>query len=310
MESFSKKKRLGDTPCLLCSLDCHVSKTMKATGPTRFSICIPHYGESKFLGEAISSACAQSFNNFEVIVSLATSDNEVNAIRESYGKEVKWIDFSSHANIGQHWNYCIENASGDFVVLLHNDDKLHPNYLREIDELINIAKCSAYFCNVIVINESGKPSITIPDLLKSLFKPLEEPYAMRGGRGIRLLAQGNFIFCPTVCYDRTVLSKIKFSEEYQMVLDLEILFRLLINGHKILGTCQKLFYYRRHRNNVTRKHEATGLRFSEETKLFEIIALQCHKKKWFRTELMLYFRPSIRLYRFYFWLKKLSSKLF
>ena len=89
-----------------------------------------------------------------------------------------------------------------------------------------------------------------------------------------------------------------------MVLDLELFFRLLLNGHQMLGTNKKLFYYRRHSNNVTKKFEASGLRFSEESKLFKQTASQCSKKEWFITSLLLSIRLSSRVYRLYTWFRE------
>lgn len=103
------------------------------------SIAIPTYKRPLLLKEAIESALNQKdFLDYEVIV---VDNNPDSVIEEEIIKSFnnpKLFYYKNEANLGMtgNWNRCIELAKGKWVTILHDDDLLYPDFLREMNEII------------------------------------------------------------------------------------------------------------------------------------------------------------------------------
>jgi glycosyltransferase involved in cell wall biosynthesis len=98
--------------------------------PPLFSIVIPTYNRAKLLGEALQSALAQSFSNYEVIVrDNASTDSTMDLAKSCTNPRVRF--FRNEHNVGAERNFelIVRDAAGDFLVLLQDDDLLHPEFL-------------------------------------------------------------------------------------------------------------------------------------------------------------------------------------
>lgn len=101
-----------------------------------FSVCIPTYNRGPMLKKAIESVLAQSFNDYEIIVSDDASLGDIEEIVLSFKDERIKYSRSSH-NLGLYPNHnrCVKLATSDKIVFLHTDDGLLPNCLEEYLEL-------------------------------------------------------------------------------------------------------------------------------------------------------------------------------
>lgn len=109
------------------------------------SIVIPTYKRPKLLKEAINSALNQEgFNNYEVIVVdneiINNSDEktETEKLLSSYNNP-KLFYYKNEKNLGMtgNWNRCIELARGKLITILHDDDILYSNFLKEMISSFN-----------------------------------------------------------------------------------------------------------------------------------------------------------------------------
>jgi glycosyltransferase involved in cell wall biosynthesis len=94
---------------------------------------MPAYNSSQWIGEAIESALAQTWENFElVIVDDASSDSTV-AIARSYSDPRIRIE-TGRPNIGnaRNSNAAVRLSTGAFVKFLHADDTLAPDCIEEM----------------------------------------------------------------------------------------------------------------------------------------------------------------------------------
>ncbi|MBO0357500.1 glycosyltransferase [Hymenobacter sp. BT186] len=131
----------------------------------KFSIGIPAF-KSVFLKECIDSILKQDYQYFELIIVDDCSPEPIDKIVSSYSdSRIKY--FKNETNIGaehvvDNWNICLEKSSGDYFILMGDDDKLQHNYLQEFIKLIKQHPgLSVYHCRSKIIDETSKPySIT------------------------------------------------------------------------------------------------------------------------------------------------------
>jgi len=131
-----------------------------------FSIGIPAF-KGKFLRECILSVLNQSYKNFELIVINDASPDPIDTIISEF-KDPRITYFKNDINIGaknlvNNWNNCLDKASGDYFVLMGDDDTMELNYLEEFILLIKkYPDLDVYHCRSIIIDENSKPIMITP----------------------------------------------------------------------------------------------------------------------------------------------------
>ena len=93
------------------------------------SICIPAHNAARYLPRAIDTALAQEFDDFELIVLDNASTDDTRSVCESYTDTRFRYEYEATPGQSIAWNRCLELAGGDYVILLHADDELHPRFL-------------------------------------------------------------------------------------------------------------------------------------------------------------------------------------
>ncbi|MEN2400556.1 glycosyltransferase family 2 protein [Flavobacterium sp. MC2016-06] len=126
----------------------------------KFSIAIPAF-KSKFLAECISSILEQTFINFELIILNDCSPQPIDEIVKEFSDE-RIFYFKNDKNVGaehivDNWNKCLDKATGEFFVMMGDDDKMAPNYLEEFLTLISkYDDLDVFHCRSVVINDIGE----------------------------------------------------------------------------------------------------------------------------------------------------------
>lgn len=107
----------------------------------RLSICIPTYRQIDYLRETLRSVQAQSFDDYELIISDDTPDDSVLRLVESFnfGDRLRYHRNPKALGSPENWNEAVRQARGDYIKLLHHDDRLaHPDalgaFVRMLDE--------------------------------------------------------------------------------------------------------------------------------------------------------------------------------
>lgn len=105
------------------------------------TIAIPTYKRPDLLKESIDSALNQiGYENYEVIVvdNEIESNTETEKLIKSYNNP-KLFYYKNEKNLGMtgNWNRCLELARGKWYTMLHDDDLLSSNYLKEMLKILN-----------------------------------------------------------------------------------------------------------------------------------------------------------------------------
>jgi glycosyltransferase involved in cell wall biosynthesis len=122
------------------------------------SVVIPSYNHERYIGEAIGSVLASTFQDFEiVVVDDGSTDRSVDVIRGYQDPRLRLIRQSNkgaHAAI----NRGVASASAPWIAILNSDDRYHPLKLQqhlELHEQNSGLEASA--SRVRHISESGVP---------------------------------------------------------------------------------------------------------------------------------------------------------
>lgn len=106
------------------------------------SIIIPTYNRDETLVKAVESALYQETDvRYEVIV-IDNNDNPsdtktLECLKESINND-NFCYYKNTVNLGMtgNWNLAIQIANGEYIVILHDDDKLHSNYISTMATII------------------------------------------------------------------------------------------------------------------------------------------------------------------------------
>jgi glycosyltransferase involved in cell wall biosynthesis len=105
----------------------------------KVSICIPTYNGAEFLDSAIASAVAQTYPNFDIIISDDRSTDNTVAIAQTWQQKSPIpIILLQHERYGlvENWNYCVQYVTTQtdnppaYIKFLFQDDLLAPNCLE------------------------------------------------------------------------------------------------------------------------------------------------------------------------------------
>jgi glycosyltransferase involved in cell wall biosynthesis len=113
------------------------------------SICIPTYKQTEYLTKCLESVLAQSFTDYELIISDDTPDDTIEQflkyllINVSYS----YIRNSPAFGMPENWNAAIKKAEGKYIKIMHHDDFFtREDSLSLMVEEIEKQKASFLFC--------------------------------------------------------------------------------------------------------------------------------------------------------------------
>lgn len=249
----------------------------------RISFAIPFYKNEKHLAHALESVFSQSLPDFECFVSN-NGPGPMPAVLENFLKDprFRYVESKEFPGLVGNWNRCLELARSPFVTILHDDDELHKDYAKEVLKIFEQKTNSvAVYTQAQIINEHGKKAFSFGDFIKSLLTPENDPLVeLHGEKSVTQLLRGNFIFCPTLCWNLKVLGQERYDSRWKMTPDFDLTLRLLAAGHTIIGLPQKLYFYRRHSQNTTSMYTANAFRFEEEAQFYDHFAMTAQQLGW------------------------------
>jgi glycosyltransferase involved in cell wall biosynthesis len=133
------------------------------------SIVTPVYNGERHLAEAIESVLAQTYENWEYVVSDNRSTDRTREIVEKYARRderVRLVSHDEHLGLLQSWNRTIRLISPDskYAKVLHADDWLFPECLRRMvtmaEEHPSVGIVSAYRLDGRRVGLDGMPHTT------------------------------------------------------------------------------------------------------------------------------------------------------
>lgn len=226
----------------------------------RVSVCIPAYNAASFLPAALDSVLAQTFAEFELVVSDDASVDDTPAVCARY-RDPRFRAVRSEDRLGQagNWNRCVELARGEFVIVLHADDELEPAYLeRAVAALDADPDVGLVHCAVEHIDEQGRTL--------SVQRLLERDLVDRDGEILRrLLVEGCVINPAGVLARREAFAEAgPFSDRIVWGVDWHMWIRIALR-RPLAYLAEPLARYREHAHSGTAAVMASGRSARDET---------------------------------------------
>jgi glycosyltransferase involved in cell wall biosynthesis len=107
--------------------------------PKLVTIGIPVYKRLEYLPQALTAVHLQDYSNIELIV----SDNGMNGskvtdiVDKYYSRPYRFRQSASSISVVPHFNQIINEASGEYFVLLSDDDEISPNYISDLVDILD-----------------------------------------------------------------------------------------------------------------------------------------------------------------------------
>ena len=99
---------------------------------------MPAWNGAAYIEQAVSSVLAQTFEDFELLVIDDCSDDDTVAIVSRFDDPRIRVEVNqSRLGLVGNWNRCLEEASGEYVNIFHQDDVMAPDNLRRKVELLD-----------------------------------------------------------------------------------------------------------------------------------------------------------------------------
>ncbi len=121
------------------------------TGPVPLvSVCMPAHRDSTFFREALRSVLDQTLTDFEVIVGDDSGGDLEAAVLEADDARVRYVANPTQLGFVGNHEATIDAARGQYIAVLHDDDRHHPTYLErmvgvlEADPDLGLACCDVW----------------------------------------------------------------------------------------------------------------------------------------------------------------------
>lgn len=118
----------------------HAIHEWHSTWSQKCSVVIPCFNQGKYLDDAIESALAQTHRPLDIIVVNDGSTDDTSKVARKYKDRVTLIEQKNKGSAAAR-NTGVAAARGEYVVCLDADDKLHPDYLKRLVGIDDVASC-------------------------------------------------------------------------------------------------------------------------------------------------------------------------
>jgi glycosyltransferase involved in cell wall biosynthesis len=245
-------------------------------------IMLPAYGDNALVRETIASVLAQDDPRWRLTVIDDAPGDLKSWIAELGHEKIRYLPNEKRLGINRNFQRCVDEATAGLVQLIGADDRLLPDFVRRVHAAAEQHPDAAFFhTNAIVIDDDGRPYLPMADKIKRLV-------SIRGGvvtGGERLatsLLHGNWMYFPSVVFRVEPLKKHGFREGYDIVLDLDLYLRILLDGGRVVLFDRPGIEYRRHAASLSSATAGTGARFDEERDYFAETASAMAAAGWSR----------------------------
>jgi glycosyltransferase involved in cell wall biosynthesis len=133
-----------------------------------FSVIIPTRNRAHLLRHALQSALYQTFEDYEIVVSdNCSQDDTAQVVKELGASRVRYVKPDSTLAMPDHWEFALEQARGEYVTYLCDDDAWSPKAMQRAADAIALHKtklavlCSANYFSSNWFDAASRNVVTI-----------------------------------------------------------------------------------------------------------------------------------------------------
>lgn len=234
------------------------------------TLVICAYGVCEYLEECIKSIYKQTIRP-KVLISTSTPNEHIISLADKYNIKVC---VNSDGGQIKDYNFAMKQGDTPLIMLMHQDELLHPGFVRSVLREINLTKDPIIaFTNYLEMHNDTidkKPSTMVLIKRIMLIPMLIKPLARVGmfKRLVQLL--GNPITHPTVVCVRKKMPKVCFREEFKASMDWDLWERLSKRKGSFAYVSKVRLYHRMNDENQTSKlFKGDNPRYDEEYNIFK-----------------------------------------
>ncbi|HEX8136035.1 MAG TPA: glycosyltransferase family 2 protein [Pyrinomonadaceae bacterium] len=220
------------------------------------SIIMPAYNAEKYIAESIRSVLAQTYQDWELIVTDDGSTDKTAEIVQGFSStddRIKYI-FQQNGGLGKARNTGIKAARGDLIAFLDSDDLWLREKLALQIEMLEETGADLVFCDAFIFPEDDTTNETRS--FSMIYGRFQGAGRYNAGDMYRLLLVSNPIPVLSVLVRKEILDGTGLFEEderYWGCEDYDLWFKLVGRGAVFYGSDGKLGRYRFHANAMSRK---------------------------------------------------------
>lgn len=229
----------------------------------RVSVLIPAYDAAPYVGAAIDSVRAQTFDDWEIVAVDDASSDDTEAILRAYASDRIRIDRNPH-NLGMtaNWNRCLALARGELVLKLDADDALKPRALELLTGALDDANVIAAGVRTLSCDEALEPFDGIPGddaMLRAGIDPYRD-HVLGGERWYDFAAFGHQLWASSSFMVRRepLVALGGWDERFGCASDTELMWRVLEQGLPVAHRGAVGSLYRMRPGSVSDVYRARG----------------------------------------------------
>lgn len=154
-----------------------------------FSVLLPTHDRLEYLRFAVQSVLRQDDPDWEIVVSDNDSQDDIRGYIEALDDDrIRYVRTDRFVPVTENWNNALRNSTGDYVIMLGDDDALLPGYLSALRAVIERFECpDAVYTGAFLFAYPG----VLPDapsgylqrnLHASFFADAREPFRLNPAR--------------------------------------------------------------------------------------------------------------------------------
>lgn len=170
--------------------------------PPKVTVCLPTYNRAAYLGACLDSLLAQTFRDFEVIVSDNCSpDATPEAVAQRPDPRVRYIRNERNLGAFPNMNRCLALARGEYVCVAHDDDLYEPRFLERQAAMLDRHPGAAFVhCATYEIDGEGRR--------RRVVRAYPEDRLLEGKAEFMLYLGGHNVCCSTVMVRRALYDRV------------------------------------------------------------------------------------------------------
>lgn len=208
----------------------------------KISIILLVYNREQYIAQAIESALAQTYENFElIIVDNGSKDNSLQICQEFSKKDTRIKLISKEkGNIGSGRNAGIKLSTGEYILFIDDDDFFEPDMLefllknaKEYDSDISICGCYSDFGDRLEV-----------------YYVYDDLYVFNTVQGVEELLRRKLYNSANPCklFKRKLFDNVEYLETGKYD-DIHTLYKLFANANRVVTHGIPKYYFRKHTSN-------------------------------------------------------------